>query len=116
QIDDITRAREAQRAREQRAIAERNLQDARTALAAATDVLEQRSQAETAAQGHHDQLRTNVQRVRQQLHELEAESVTAQEAVHGAARARADAQKAHATAQRAFDQAERELARASAET
>jgi hypothetical protein len=100
----------AQRARERRAEAQRQLEAAQAAVATAADALAHDAGAESAAQEHHQELRKQLEQLEKQLRDLKVEVATAEDAAQAASRRREQADKAHQTALRALEQAERDAA------
>jgi hypothetical protein len=98
----------AQRARERRAEAQRQLEAAQAAVATAADTLANDARTESAAQEHHQELRKQLERLEKQLRDLKVEVATAEDAAQAASRRREQADKAHQTALRALEQAERD--------
>jgi hypothetical protein len=112
-------ARLAQRARERREEAERDLEAARAAVTDAAEVLADEARAADDAQQQHATLRQQVEALEAQLRALQdelrtrqEEAAAAQHAAVAAARRREQAEKAHETALRALQRAERELEQA----
>jgi hypothetical protein len=100
----------AQRARERRAEAQRQLEAAQAAVATAADALAHDAGAESVAQEHHQELRKQLEQLEKQLRDLKVEVATAEDAAQAASRRREQADKAHQTALRALEQAERDVA------
>jgi hypothetical protein len=106
---DDFEARAAQRARERREAAERRVAEARSALEAAASALAEEQREAEAARAHGQDLRTQVDQLRERLRELELERATAERAAVAAERSRDQAERAHTAAERALEQAEQDL-------
>jgi hypothetical protein len=101
--------RAAKRARERRAEAERQVQDARAALEAAAQSLATHDRAVDAAHLHHHQVRQELDQLQERLRNLKVEAVSAEQAAVSAAHRRDQAQKQQEVAARALDRAEQHL-------
>jgi hypothetical protein len=99
----------AQRAREQRAAAEKQVQEARAAVSAAAESLADWERAASEAQEHHLELRSQLEQLEKQLRDLRVAVATAEDAAQAAVRRRDQANKDHETAQHSLRRAEDDL-------
>ncbi len=99
----------AQRVREVRAAAERQVHAARAAVAEAAESLADWERAAASAEGHHQELRSQLEQLEKQLRDLRVGVATAEDAAQAAARRRDQANKDHDTAQHALRRAEEDL-------
>jgi len=99
----------AQRVREERAAAERQVQEARAAVSEAAEGLADWERAAASAEEHHQELRSQLEQLEKQLRDLRVAVATAEDAAQAAARRRDQANKDHETAQHALRRAEEDL-------
>ncbi len=99
----------AQRVREERAAAERQVQEARAAVSEAAEGLGDWERAAASAEEHHQELRSQLEQLEKQLRDLRVAVATAEDAAQAAARRRDQANKDHETAQHALRRAEEDL-------
>jgi hypothetical protein len=99
----------AQRSREQRAAAERQVQEARGAVSAAAESLADWERAAASAEERHQELRAQLEQLEKQLRDLRVAVATAEDAAQAAARRRDQADKAHETALHTLRRAEEDL-------
>jgi hypothetical protein len=95
--------------REQRAAAERQVQEARAAVSEAAENLADWERAATSAEEHHQDLRSQLEQLEKQLRDLRVTVATAEDAAQAAARRRDQADKAHERAQHALRRAEEDV-------
>jgi hypothetical protein len=98
--------RAAQRTREQREAAERQVQEARAAVDAAAETRADWERAASTAQEQHQDLRSQMEQLEKQLRDLRVAVATAEDAAQAAARRRDQADQAHHAALQALQRAE----------
>jgi hypothetical protein len=110
---DDREARAAERAREQRQIAERAVHEARAALAVAAETLADHGREADAALQHRqavqhqvDQIQAQLRALQDQLREIQKQVTAAEQAAVAAAGRRDEAEKAHAAALRTLAHAQ----------